>query len=60
MPIVSETDYYCRPRSFYAVSKFACENYIKLLCNKYKIDWVILRLFNVYGPGQDMTRMTKA
>lgn len=56
MPIVSETDY-CSPRSFYAVSKFACENYIKLLCNKYKIDWVILRLFNVYGPGQDMTRM---
>tara|TARA_B100001109_G_scaffold245510_1_gene233306 strand:- start:34 stop:957 length:924 start_codon:yes stop_codon:yes gene_type:complete len=55
-PIVNETDN-CKPRSFYAVSKFACENYIKLLCEKFKIDWVILRLFNVYGPGQDMTRM---
>lgn len=46
----------CNPISFYAVSKFACENYIRILCEKFKIDWTILRLFNVYGPGQDMAR----
>ena len=43
---VNENDQ-CNPISFYAVSKFACENYIKLLCGKFKIDWTILRLFNV-------------
>lgn len=53
---VNEKDY-CNPLSFYAVSKFASENYIKILCRKYRIDWNILRLFNVYGPGQDMERM---
>lgn len=46
----------CNPKSFYAVSKFASEKYIQLLCNKYKIQWNILRLFNVYGPGQDLKR----
>ncbi len=26
------------------------------LCEKYKIKWNILRFFNVYGPGQDLSR----
>jgi len=41
----------CRPRSPYAISKYAGELY----CNHFAkrgLNVVILRLFNVYGPGQ--------
>ena len=46
----------CDPKSFYAISKYASEKYLVQLCNKYKINWNILRFFNVYGPGQDLSR----
>jgi len=46
----------CDPKSFYAISKYASEKYLTLLCHKYKIGWNILRFFNVYGPGQDLSR----
>lgn len=47
----------CKPKSMYGISKKACEDYIKVICNKEKIDWTILRLFNVYGPGQNIKRL---
>ena len=46
----------CDPKSFYAISKYASEKYLIQLCHKYKIGWNILRFFNVYGPGQDLSR----
>jgi UDP-glucose 4-epimerase len=47
----------CNPKSFYAVSKYASEKYLQILCEKFSIKWNILRMFNVYGPGQDMNRI---
>jgi UDP-glucose 4-epimerase len=41
----------CSPVSFYGQSKLCSENYIKLY-SKHNINYSILRLFNVYGPGQ--------
>lgn len=43
-----------KPESFYGISKLASENYIRIF-KRYGIDYTTLRLFNVYGPGQNMT-----
>jgi len=40
------------PLSPYGASKLASEYYIKSILGHYNIRYVILRLFNVYGPGQ--------
>lgn len=40
------------PASPYAVSKLASEYYCKVYHNLYRVPTVILRYFNVYGPGQ--------
>ncbi len=40
------------PISFYGLSKITAENYINFL-NTPKTSRIILRLFNVYGPGAD-------
>ena len=45
----------CKPKSLYAVSKLAAENYVKCICERSSISWNILRMFNIYGPGQDPT-----
>ncbi len=42
-----------RPESFYGVGKLASEHYLRLY-EKYGIKSTALRLFNVYGPGQNM------
>jgi UDP-glucose 4-epimerase len=41
------------PLSPYAVSKLAAENYCRAFTGVYGLETVSLRLFNVYGPGQD-------
>jgi UDP-glucose 4-epimerase len=41
-----------RPPNPYAVSKMAAEGYAQALGKLYGIETVILRIFNVYGPGQ--------
>ena len=46
------------PKSFYAIHKSASEEYIKIFSN-YGISCTILRLFNVYGPGQNLKNMNK-
>lgn len=43
----------CQPKSLLSVSKFSAENYLQVLAPHFKIKWNILRMFNVYGPGQD-------
>jgi len=42
------------PISFYGCSKLSGEFYFKSLKAQSDIDYVILRLWNTYGPGQDM------
>ena len=44
------------PESFYGNSKLASENYLKIY-EKYGIKYTSLRLFNVYGPGQNMSNL---
>lgn len=41
------------PISIYAISKLAGEHFIKMLPS-HGIDYTIFRLFNTYGPGQDI------
>ena len=41
------------PLSFYGVAKLASEHYLRLY-SKFGIDTTSVRLFNVYGPGQDL------
>lgn len=42
------------PRSPYAVSKLAAEQYVLTVGRLWKIETVCLRVFNAYGPGQEM------
>lgn len=46
----------CRPKSVYATSKLACEHMLMNLAQPKGIKWNALRMFNVYGPGQDITK----
>jgi UDP-glucose 4-epimerase len=46
----------CSPESFYGVAKLASEHYLRIY-QQYGIRSTSLRLFNVYGPGQNMTNM---
>jgi UDP-glucose 4-epimerase len=41
------------PRSPYGASKLAAEHYVHTLGQLHGIDTVVLRYFNVFGPGQD-------
>ena len=43
-----------KPKSFYAVGKIASENYMKIYSSN-NLKCYALRLFNVYGPGQNMS-----
>lgn len=43
----------CRPQSFYGVGKLASEHYMRIYQN-YGIESTSIRLFNVYGPGQNL------
>lgn len=43
------------PLSCYGVGKLASENYLKVFASR--VPYVSLRMFNVYGPGQDMSNL---
>ena len=45
----------CAPLSCYGVGKLAAESYLKVYQDK--MPYVIFRMFNVYGPGQDMQNL---
>jgi UDP-glucose 4-epimerase len=49
---VSETDA-AKPNSPYGLDKLASEKYIQMYCQQWDIDYLILRLFNIYGQGQN-------
>lgn len=40
------------PKSVYAVTKLAGEEYLKAYQKQYGLDYTIVRFFNIYGPGQ--------
>jgi UDP-glucose 4-epimerase len=44
------------PKSFYGVGKLASEHYLRIY-RQYGIEGACLRLFNVYGPGQNMANL---
>ena len=44
---------FCKPESIYGISKLTCESIVKSL-KVHKIKYLIFRLFNIYGPGQDL------
>jgi UDP-glucose 4-epimerase len=44
------------PQSFYGVGKLASEHYLRIY-EQYGIRSTALRLFNVYGPGQNMANL---
>ncbi len=44
------------PKSVYATSKYACELLLKNYAEPHGIIWKSLRMFNVYGPGQNIER----
>ena len=46
----------CEPESFYGVAKLASEHYMRIY-QQYGINSTSLRLFNVYGPGQNMLNL---
>ena len=42
------------PNSFYGVGKLASENYLRIYAEQFGLETVALRLFNTYGPGQNL------
>jgi UDP-glucose 4-epimerase len=44
-----------RPLSCYGVGKYAAEGYLRVYQNQ--LPFVALRMFNVYGPGQDLSNL---
>ena len=48
-------DEHAAPLSCYGVGKLAAENYLNVF--RKQLSSVSLRMFNVYGPGQDMTNL---
>lgn len=51
LPINEETPQ--RPLSPYAVTKLACEGYLRFFESEYGLDFTAFRYANVYGPRQD-------
>jgi UDP-glucose 4-epimerase len=50
LPITEENP--VNPKSVYAVTKLAGEEFVKAYAERYGMKYTILRLFNAYGPGQ--------
>ena len=48
-------DHVARPLSCYGVGKLAAENYLKVFARR--TPSLSFRMFNVYGPGQDMSNL---
>lgn len=46
-----------RLKGFYAISKVACEKIAEGYRAAFGLNYVLLRYFNLYGPGQDYTRL---
>jgi UDP-glucose 4-epimerase len=44
---------YPKPLSFYAISKFTAENYLRAMAEENRVPHITLRYSNIYGPRQD-------
>ena len=42
----------CVPKTPYAVAKYAIEHYLRVYHELYKLNYLVFRFFNVYGPWQ--------
>lgn len=51
-PVMRETDLDFRPDTPYAITKLLGEQYCRYWSDLHKLDTVIVRLFNTYGPGE--------
>jgi len=54
VPVATREDDPAMPMSLYAASKLAQEHMCEIACASVGIDYVALRLQNVYGPGQSL------
>jgi dTDP-L-rhamnose 4-epimerase len=54
-PIATHEETRCRPASVYAATKLAQEQLCQTVSTAYGFPTVILRYFNVYGPGQSLS-----
>lgn len=45
------------PQSLYGVGKLASEHYMRLYARQFGMDCISLRLFNIYGPGQNLANL---
>lgn len=50
-------DMLIKPKSFYGVGKAASESYLRIYAEQFGLDTIALRLFNVYGPGQNLKNL---
>ena len=50
-----EESYACTPLSCYGVGKLSAESYLRIYQDQ--LSHTIFRMFNVYGPGQDMSNL---
>ena len=48
-----------RPDSIYGVSKYAGELFLKQILHKTKVKTYIFRIFNTYGPGENLNNLKK-
>lgn len=48
--------YICKPKMTYAKTKLRATRYIQKICKEKKINGIILRLYQVYGPAQSNNR----
>lgn len=53
-PYLIREDSNTKPLSFYGVGKVASEDYLRIYETQYGIKSAALRLFNIYGPGQNL------
>lgn len=51
-PVMRETDVDFRPDTPYAITKLLGEQYCRFWSEHHKLDTVMVRLFNTYGPGE--------
>lgn len=51
-PVPMSEDSPIGPQTPYGISKLSGEMYVTTICPMFDLDYVVLRNFNVYGPGQ--------
>ena len=47
----------CNPKSWYGLSKLKASKYLEKINKEYKIPYIILRPYQVYGPKQKLNRL---